>query len=128
MAYNIIVPFQQASPGIFPAQNNENFQRLRDIINNDHFFTDSIDVGSQGIHKQCTMINRADPGSLPGGSGILYSKNDSNGNAQLNWYNGNSIVQMTPGVQLFEGITASLGSGAFADIFPDPGYSYQATC
>jgi hypothetical protein len=126
MAYNIIVPFQDASPGIFPAQNNENFQRLRDIINNDHYFSNSVDV-AQGIHKQCTMINRADPGSLPAGSGILYSKNDTNGNAQLNWYNGSSIVQMTPGVQLIEG-TTTVNAGVTTAIFNDPGYSYQATC
>jgi|SRR6187551_3765291 len=127
MPYEIITPFQNASPGVFPAQNNENFQRLRDIINNDHFFTDSVDVNAQGIHKQMTMINRADPGALPAGGGILYSKLDGNGVAQVNWYNGASIVQITPGIQNIEG--SSLITFPVAGvIFPDPGYSYQANC
>jgi len=84
MTFNIVVPASAESPGVFPAQNNTNFDRLRANINNDHNFQNT-NAADQGIHRQCTMINRATPvGPLAAGNGILYSKNDVNGNAQLN--------------------------------------------
>src|SRR6516225_3709628 len=95
MTFSIIVPNATQSPGLFPAQNNTNFQRLKDIINNDHNFTDSTSLG-QGIHKQCTMINRDTPVGLPAGNGILYSQADGVGASQLHWYNGASDVTLTP--------------------------------
>lgn len=124
MSFNIIVPNQGNSPGIFPAQNNENFRRLKAIINAEHDFTDSTSL-SQGIHKQCTFINRATPVGLPAGNGVLYSQADGSGASQLHWYNGASDVTITPGVQVLTG-TANIGPLSEITIFPDPGYPYQA--
>jgi hypothetical protein len=86
--YNIVVPNQGQSPGFFPQQNNDNFQRLRDIINNEHNFLNTAaspgEVAAQGIHKQVTLINKTSTVStLPAGNGILYSKADTAGASQL---------------------------------------------
>lgn len=126
MTFNIIVPNQGSSPGIFPAQNNTNFLRLKDIINNDHNFTDSSSL-SQGIHKQATFINRNTPVGLPAGNGILYSQADTTGASQLHWYNGATDVQITPGVQAVSG-SVSLISTQLSTVFADPGYAYMAYC
>jgi hypothetical protein len=68
---------------------------LKDIINNDHNFTDSSSL-SQGIHKRVTLINQDTPVGLPAGNGILYAKADSGGASQLNWYNGAANYILTP--------------------------------
>mgnify|MGYP001590969589 CR=1 FL=1 len=94
MTYVIIVPNATQSPGLFPAQNNENFLRIKDIVNNDHNWTDSSSA-SQGIHKQSTYINRATPVTLTAGNGILYSQADTAGASQLFWYNGAANSQLT---------------------------------
>lgn len=94
MTFSVTVPNASQSPGLFPAQNNINFLRLKDILNNDHNFTDSS-TPSQGIHKQVTLINRSAPGSLPVGNGILYSAVDTFGLSQLRWYNGSSDSQVS---------------------------------
>lgn len=124
MTFSVTVPNSTQSPGLFPAQNNTNFQRIKDIVNNDHNWTDSFS-DSQGIHKQATFINRNAPGALPAGNGILYSTPDTSGASQLNWYNGASNVQITPGVQVVTG-TASLAHGASTTMLADPGYAYQS--
>ena len=95
MTFSIVVPNASQSPGLFPAQNNTNFLRLKDIINNDHNFTDSTSL-SQGIHKRVTLINQDTPVGLPAGNGILYAKADSGGASQLNWYNGAANYVLTP--------------------------------
>jgi hypothetical protein len=92
-------------------------------------FSDSF-VNQQGIHKQVTTINRADPVSLPFGNGILYSKNDSLGNSQLYWYNAFQTIALTPGDRLYPNNnigSATLAGNASQVIFPDPGYRYCAT-
>jgi len=94
MTFSIIVPNANQSPGLFPTQNNTNFQRIKDIVNNDHNWTNSSSA-SQGIHKQCTFINRTTPVGLPAGNGVLYSQADTTGASQLRWYNGASDVQVT---------------------------------
>lgn len=124
MTFSIVVPNASQSPGLFPAQNNTNYQRLKDIINNDHNFTDSASAG-QGIHKQATFINRATPVGLPAGNGILYSQADTTGASQLNWYNGSTNIQLTPGVIQISS-SANVTNGAQQVIYADPGFSYQA--
>lgn len=124
MTFNIVVPSSNQSPGLFPTQNNTNFQRIKDIVNNDHNWTDSTSL-SEGIHRQVTLISRNTPVGLPAGNGVLYSKPDSGGASQLRWYNGASDVQITPGVQVVVG-SAVLGPLAVATMLTDPGYAYQA--
>lgn len=95
MTFSITVPNAAQSPGLFPAQNNTNFSRLKDIINNDHNFTNSA-AAAQGIHKQATFINRAAPaGALAAGNGILFAS-QIDGTSQLSWYNGVKTYQLTP--------------------------------
>ena len=98
MTYNTNTPNASISPGLFPAQSNVNFSRLKTIIDGDHVFNDSA-AANDGRHRQVTVINRADPVSLPAGTnGILYSKVDSvSGATQLFFYNGTSTIsQLTP--------------------------------
>lgn len=127
MTYNVTVPNATQSPGVFPAQSNTNFDRLKAIINQEHNFLDTepVPADSQGIHRRCTFINQATPVALPAGNGILYSANDAGGLAQLNWYNGTSNVQITPGVVTVVG-SANVNAAAFETILANPGYDYVA--
>lgn len=94
MTFNVGVPNGNQSPGVFPVQNNTNFQRLKEIINADHNFTDSAAV-NQGAHKQVGLINRDTPVGLPGINGVLYSKEVA-GITQLFFFNGPNDYQITP--------------------------------
>lgn len=129
MNYSVGVPNAAQSPGLFPAQSNTNFLRLKSIINAEHNFTDGS-ATAEGIHKQCTFVNRDTPGGLPAGNGVLYSKADSLGASQLNWYNGASNIQLTPYQTLLPirvvG-SASVANNAFQTIFTNPGYSYTGS-
>lgn len=130
MTFNITVPNAGQSPGLFPAQNNTNFQRLQEIINQEHNFLNKAPtpVESQGIHKQCTFINKTSfLSALPAGSGVLYSKADTVGASQLYWYNGSTTAQITPASFLVSGhILVPNGLASAYTIFTDPGYKYQA--
>jgi hypothetical protein len=94
MTYNPNVPNAAQSPGLFPPQNATNFTRLIPIINSDHFFFDTAptggNAGQDGVHRQVTMVSRADPTSfLPAGTnGIIYSKLGGSGSSAPWWYNG----------------------------------------
>lgn len=96
MTFSTIVPNASQSPGLFPAQNNTNFTRLKSIIDADHLFTDTS-ATNQGAHRQVTFINRAVPVGLPiGTNAILYTANDSGGIPQLNFYNGTNYQLTNP--------------------------------
>lgn len=124
MTFSIVVPNATQSPGLFPAQNNTNFQRLKDIINNDHNFTDSTSL-SQGIHKRVTLINQATPIGLPAGNGILYSQADGTGASQLRWYNGASDTQITAVGQILIGAgSKALTTVSSGNMFTVPANSF----
>lgn len=96
MTFDPNVPNGGQSPGLFPAQNNTNFARLKTIINADHVFNDTAQ-STDGVHRQCTFIARAQPVALPGGTNaILYAWLDSNSQTQLRFYNGTIDYQLTP--------------------------------
>lgn len=98
MTYNVTVPNASQSPSLLPGQANANFTRLKELINADHVFNDTMQT-TDGVHRQCTLIDRADPVSLPSGTdAILYSWEDASGQSQLKLYNGTSIFQITPGI------------------------------
>ena len=127
MTFSITVPNASQSPGLFPTQNNTNFQRIKDIVNNDHNWTDATSL-SQGIHKQCTLINRTTPVGLPAGNGILYSQDDTSGNSQLRWYNGSTDTQVSnAGSVLLAFGSDSLTTGSTASIYtlPDNSFGYM---
>ena len=98
MTFDASVPNPSQSPGLFPAQGNTNFTRLKTIINADHVFNDSAQV-TDGVHKQARLINHAIavPGDLPAGTnGMVYSWLDANSQSQLRFYNGTNDYQLTP--------------------------------
>jgi hypothetical protein len=106
MTFSITVPNASQSPGLFPAQNNTNFQRLKDIINNDHNFTDTT-AANQGVHRQVTLIDRSAPVGLPSGTnGILYSE-DVSGASQLRYYNGSQTYFLTPGLSYWASVNSN---------------------
>ncbi len=127
MTFNAIVPLSTTSPGVFPAQNNTNFTRLKTIISGDHIFNDT-QADNDGTHKQVTITFRADPTSLPTGTnGIMFSKLDAavSNAAQVYWYNGTTIQQMTGQTHYLTG-KATLNAGDQLQIFANPGYTYVA--
>ena len=98
MTYNPNVPNASQSPGLFPTQNNTNFARLKTLINADHVFNDSAQ-STDGVHRQVTMVARTTPVSLPAGTNaILYTKVDTLGASQLNFWNGSENFLITPQV------------------------------
>ena len=111
MTFDPNIPNAGQSPGLFPPQNNQNFARIKTIINADHVFNDTTQ-STDGFHRQCTMIARAQPVALPTGSNaILYSWLDGAGQTQLRFYNGATDYQLTP---LVAGPTKVTGSVALA--------------
>lgn len=135
MTFTIIAPNANQSPGLFPAQNNTNFRRLKDIINADHNFTDST-ATNQGAHKKVSLINvdpDNPPSGLPGYNGIFYSRANPDNSAQLWWYNGVSRKQLTPYEELLPirfVFTNVLLKQTGVIVYPDPGFRYvgTATC
>lgn len=118
MTFDPNVPNSSQSPGLFPAQNATNMARLKTIINADHVFNDTGQA-TDGFHKQCTMIVRTQPGSLPtGANSILYSWLDSNGQTQLRFYNGTDDFQITPDDTVISGTVTV--SSSFATIAAIP--------
>ncbi len=90
MSYSI-VPVATQSPGLFPAQGQTNFTRLKAIIDRDLNFTDSS-TATQGCHKQVTFLPRLDPSEPPTSSDIppgaismIYSKRASDLVPEI-WY------------------------------------------
>ncbi len=131
MTFNAIVPLSTQSPGLFPAQNNTNYTRLKTLISGDHIFNDTAPgatPNNDGTHKQVTVTFRADPAALPTDTnGIMFSKLDAtvSNAAQLYWYNGSTIEQMTGQSLVLTG-KASLTSLDTTMAFPNPGYNYTA--
>ena len=98
MTFDPNVPNAAQSPGVFPAQNNTNFARLKTIINEDHVFNDTAAV-TDGAHRQVTLLTHAIavPGDLPAGTnGMAYAWVDADGQTQLRFYNGTTDTQLTP--------------------------------
>lgn len=124
--FNPIVPLSTESPGVFPAQNNGNFTRLKTLISGDHIFNDS-DAANDGTHKQVTTTFRADPTSLPmDTNGMIFNKLDTVSNAsQLYWYDGTNIEQMTGQTKVLTG-KATVAADTSLVIFANPGYTYMA--
>jgi len=98
MTFDPNVPNANQSPGLFPAQNNNNYARLKTIINADHVFNDTA-AANDGVHRQVTMVTHpiAVPGDLPAGTnGLAYAWVDADGQTQLRFYNGTDDFQLTP--------------------------------
>jgi hypothetical protein len=61
MAYDNVIPVATQSPGVFPAQSQENFTRLKTIIDADHQFNDAV-ASNDGYHVLSHWVNQG--GSL----------------------------------------------------------------
>lgn len=87
MTYDPNAPNAGQSPGLFPTQNNTNFARLKTIFNADHVFNDTAQA-DDGVHRQMTIVNRLNPGSVPAGTNsMLYGKAATDGVNELWFYN-----------------------------------------
>jgi hypothetical protein len=130
MSYDPSVPNPNISPGLFPAQNNTNYTRIKQIINGDHLFNDSAQP-TDGVHRQTTYISRSQPNSLPSGTNSMtYSWVDGLGRSQLRFYNGSTDVQITPPQELYPiriVVSQSLGNGATGTVYSDPGFRWAGT-
>lgn len=130
MTFDPNVPNASQSPGVFPAQNNTNFARLKTIINADHVFNDTAQT-TDGVHRQVTMIARASPVGLPTGTNaILYAWVDSQSRTQLRFYNGAVDIQLTPPDELYPirvVQTQSVNGNQTVTAFADPGYRWAGT-
>lgn len=88
MTFDANVPNGGQSPGLFPAQANTNFSRLKTIINADHVFNDTAQ-DTDGVHNQVTIIDRAIPTALLAGTNsITYGLLASDASSDLWYYNG----------------------------------------
>lgn len=132
MTYNPNRPNASESPGVFPAQANTNFTRLKTIINADHVFNDKAPMSpsNDGFHRQVHLFARAIPVILDGASAILYACIDSLGRTQLKFYNGVADIQLTPPQELLPirivG-SESVSAGATVNAYVDPGFRYAGT-
>lgn len=127
MTFDPNIPNAGQSPGLFPPQNNQNFARIKTIINADHVFNDTAQ-STDGFHRQCTMIVRAQPGGLPvGANSILYSWLDGAGQTQLRFYNGATDYQLTPQIAAPTKVTGSValaGNATSGTIYTIPDNSF----
>lgn len=110
MSFDPNIPNAGQSPGLFPAQSNTNYARLKTIINTEHVFNDTA-AASDGIHRQMTTVNRADPVTVGAGNAVLYTKSTS-GASQLFFYNGVNVQQITPFADLIKAMVNFNGTGA----------------
>ncbi len=131
MSFNPTTPNASQSPGLFPIQNNNNYNRLKAIINNDHVFNDTQNVNTDGIHRQMTMLARAHPvGPITDANAILYANVDGAGQTQLWFYNGTTDTQLTlPQMLLPIRVvgSATVATHATAVAYADPGFLWAGT-
>lgn len=122
MTYNTTVPNAGQSPGLFPAQNNTNFSRLKTIIDADHNFLDTA-ADAQGAHNQVTFIDRADPSSLlTGTDSIIYGKTASDGASELWFYEGSVNNQVN--WRELSGTVAISSTSTYANIATVPANAF----
>jgi len=120
MTFNTNVPNAGQSPGLFPAQNNTNFTRLKTIQGADHVFNDTA-ADTDGHHSQVTLINRVDPtGVVTGGNSVLYGKTATDAINELWFYDGTTPRQENWRQQ--SGLVNV--SGSYATILPIPANAY----
>lgn len=90
MTFDPNVPNGGQSPGLFPPQNNTNFARIKTTFNADHVFNDTAQA-TDGVHRQVTLIARADPSSLPAGTNGIFYNNTFGSTAKPFYYDGARI-------------------------------------
>ena len=100
MAYNTNVPNASQSPGLFPAQANTNFSRLKTIMGANHKFNDSaaVDDGYHQIIKELPVAAASVPNDATVGQTFVNTADPTN---QL-WHKdgSNNLWQITPTIPI----------------------------
>lgn len=115
MPYQTNIPNPAQSPGLFPAQANDNFTRLKTIIGANHKFNDSA-ATDDGYHQNIKML----PLSVPGNDASIGQSfvNSADATNQLWFKDGlNNVYQITPCLPMrawviFDSIGTILNAGA----------------
>jgi hypothetical protein len=118
MTFDSAVPLNSNSPGIWPAQSQANFTRLKTLLGADHQFNDTA-AANDGYHNLIHMIPQAPSGALAG-FGRLYPKivsgvvqlfymDDSGAEYQLTPQSATDTTKVTG--------SATIGSGGSNTIF-----------
>lgn len=127
MTFDALIPLASDSPGIFPAQSQANFTRLRDIIAADHQFNNSA-AANDGYHNLIHMTPQAPTGALAG-VGRLYVK-DVAGVIQLFYRDSaGTEYEITPESTISPTLIYSsqnIAAATTVTVFADPGYKYTA--
>lgn len=125
MTYVAGAPATSDSPGIFPAQAQANFGRLKLLLGNDHQFNDTFSA-NDGYHNLIHMTEQAPTGALAG-VGRLYVKT-VDGSIELFYRNDlGTESQITPESSISSFLItghATIASGGFELVFPCPTYDY----
>lgn len=70
MTFSVTVPNASQSPGLFPAQANTNFTRLKTITDADHQFNDTA-AATDGYHKRVSYINQPTLPAVPASANAI---------------------------------------------------------
>ncbi len=102
MTYQTNVPNAGQSPGLFPAQANDNFTRIKTIVGANHKFNDSA-AADDGYHQNIKIL----PIGVPGNDGSVGQAfvNTSDATNQLFYKDGlNRVFQMTPTLPVYAAV------------------------
>lgn len=102
MPYQTNIPNAGQSPGLFPAQSNDNFTRLKTMISANHKFNDSA-AADDGYHQNIKML----PVSVPGNDSSVGQSfvNTADASNQL-WFKDaiNRVFQITPTIPIYAAV------------------------
>jgi hypothetical protein len=92
MTWNANLPDAAQSPSLWPPQSQGNNGRLQTMFSAEHQFNNTS-AANDGVHKQMTLVSRADPTFLPSGTnGMIYQGTDG----LPRYYDGITVFQLTP--------------------------------
>ena len=102
MPYQTNIPNAGQSPGLFPAQANDNFTRLKTIVGANHKFNDSA-ATDDGYHQDIKMLPLAVPGNDASiGQSFVNSADATN---QMWFKDGlNRVFQLTPTLPIYAAV------------------------
>ena len=109
MTFSTNVPAASDSPGLFPAQAQTNWGRLKTIIDANHQFNDTA-AANDGYHVNMKMLGQAVPANdATVGQPFVDSADSTN---QLSWKDGsNNVYQITPTIPIRASVTFTVTAG-----------------
>ena len=102
MPYQTNIPNAGQSPGLFPAQSNDNFTRLKTMISANHKFNDSAGT-DDGYHQNVKMLPIATPGNdATVGQSFVNTADATN----QQWFKDglNRVFQITPTIPIYAAV------------------------